>query len=224
MPAVRRQSCRVSCPSAGNCAATGAYEASGGALDVWVASERRGHWAKATAVRNYLHLNAGDDGEVQAISCSAAGYCALGGDYLDVATGHFQAFLATEIEGSSANAEKVPGIGSLNAGGHSDVDAVSCRRAGYCTAAGSTERSAAVYTAFVISETKGKWGDAARLPNMQNLNKDGNADAGSCRAVRPATASPAEITRTAMVITRHSWMCKRAGSGALRSRCLARPA
>ena len=167
----------VSCPSAGNCAATGGYEASGGALDVWVASERRGHWAKATAVRNYLHLNAGDDGEVQAISCSAAGYCTLGGDYLDV-NGHFQAFLATETRGRWANAEKVPGIGSLNAGGHSDVDAVSCRRAGYCTAAGSTERSAAVYTAFVISETKGKWGDAARLPNMQNLNKDGNADAG----------------------------------------------
>jgi hypothetical protein len=166
----------VSCPSAGNCAATGSYEASGGALEVWVASEHHGHWAKATAVRNYLHLNVGHDGEVQAISCSAAGDCTLGGDYLDVHD-HFQAFLASEKGGHWAKAEKVPGIGSLNAGGHSNVYAVSCRRVGYCTAAGSTQRSATVYTAFVISESKGKWGKAARLPNMQNLNKDGHADA-----------------------------------------------
>ncbi|HUB39887.1 MAG TPA: hypothetical protein VMA72_13620 [Streptosporangiaceae bacterium] len=166
----------VSCPSAGNCAATGGYEASSGALDVWVASQRHGRWAKATAVRNYPSLNVGHDGEVEAISCSAAGDCTLGGDYLDV-NDHFQAFLATEKGGRWAKAEQVPGIGSLNAGGHSNVEAVSCRQVGYCTAAGSTQRSAGVYTAFVISESKGKWGKAARLPNMQNLNKDGSADA-----------------------------------------------
>jgi hypothetical protein len=166
----------VSCPSAGNCAATGGYEASGGALEAWVVSERRGHWAKATAVRNYANLNVGDDGEVEAISCSAAGDCTLGGHYMDV-NDHFQAFLATESSGHWAKAEEVPGIDSLNAGGYSNVAAVSCRRAGYCTATGSAERSAAVYTAFAISESKGKWGKAARLPDMQNLNKDGNADA-----------------------------------------------
>jgi hypothetical protein len=166
----------VSCPSAGNCAATGGYEASGGALDVWVASEHHGRWAKATAVRNYPQLNVGQDGNVEAISCSAAGDCTLGGDYLDASL-HFQAFLATEAGGRWAKAEQVPGIGGLNAAGHSDTYAVSCRRAGYCTATGLTERSAGVYTAFAISESKGKWGKAARLPNMQNLNKDGNANA-----------------------------------------------
>ena len=174
----------ISCPAAGSCAATGGYEASGGALDVWVASEHRGQWAKATAVRNYLRLNVGHDGEVEAISCSAAGDCTIGGDYLDV-NDHFQAFLASETGGHWAKAAQVPGIGSLNAGGHSEVDAVSCRRVGYCTAVGSTERSAGVYTAFAISEGKGKWGTAARLPNMQNLNKNGNADASelSCSSV-----------------------------------------
>jgi hypothetical protein len=166
----------VSCPSAGDCAATGGYEASGGALDVWVASEHHGHWAKATAVRNYPQLNVGHDGEVETISCAAAGDCTVGGDYLDV-NDQFQAFLAVETGGHWAKAEKVPGISSLNAAGHSSVEVVSCRRVGYCTAAGSTERSAGGYTAFVISESKGKWGKAARLPNMQNLNKDGHADA-----------------------------------------------
>lgn len=166
----------VSCPSDGNCAAAGGYQATNGALEVWVASEHHGHWAKAMAVRNYLHLNVGQDGEVQAISCSAAGNCTLGGDYLDV-NDHLQAFLATEAGGRWEKAETVPGIGSLNVGGHSSVDAVSCRQVGDCTAAGSTLRGSTDYTAFVISESKGKWGKAVRLPNMQNLNKDGNADA-----------------------------------------------
>jgi hypothetical protein len=166
----------ISCPSTGNCAATGGYEASGGALEVWVASERRGHWAKATAVRNYPQLNVGNDGEVLAISCSAAGDCALGGDYMDV-NDHSQGFLAPETGGHWAKAEEVPGISSLNAGGFSELEAVSCRRAGYCTATGRAERSLGVYTAFGITESKGKWGKAARLPNMPTLNKDGNADA-----------------------------------------------
>jgi hypothetical protein len=166
----------ISCPSAGNCAATGDYRASGGALEVWVASEHRGRWANATAVRDYAVLNANHDGQVDAISCAAAGDCTLGGDYMDVAD-HFQAFLATETGGHWTKAEEVPGIGSMNAGGNATVDAVSCRQVGYCTAAGLTERSATVYTAFVISESKGKWGKAARLPNMQNLNKGGNAAA-----------------------------------------------
>jgi hypothetical protein len=166
----------ISCPSAGNCAATGDYEASSGAIEVWVASEHGGHWAKGTAVRGFPQLNVGGLGEVKALSCSAAGDCTLGGDYLDV-NDHYQGFLATEAGGHWAKAEQVPGIGSLNAGGGSEVDAVSCRQAGYCTAVGRTERSAGDYTAFGLSESKGKWGKAARLPNMPVLNKDGNAEA-----------------------------------------------
>jgi hypothetical protein len=166
----------VSCPSAGNCAAAGDYYAAAGAEEVWVASEHRGHWADATPVREFLKLNADDLGEAQALSCSAAGDCTLGGDYLD-GKDHQQAFLATETGGHWAKAEQVPGIGSLNAGGRSEVDAVSCRRVGYCTATGSTRLTATDATAFGISESKGRWGKAARLPNMPKLNKDGNATA-----------------------------------------------
>jgi hypothetical protein len=166
----------VSCPSAGNCAATGYYYAAAGAEEVWVASEHRGRWADATAARNFLKLNAGHFAEVQALSCAAAGDCTVGGEYLD-GNGHYQAFLATETDGRWAKAEQVPGIGSLNAGGDSEVDAVSCRRVGYCTATGSSKRNATDTTAFGISETKGRWGRAARLPNMPNLNKDGSAAA-----------------------------------------------
>jgi Family of unknown function (DUF6401) len=59
--------------------------------------------------------------------------CTLGGKHLDV-NDHFPAFLAAEKGGIWAKAEKVPGIGSLNVGGHSNVEAVSCRRILACAA------------------------------------------------------------------------------------------
>ncbi len=190
----------VSCPSAGDCAATGSYEASSGALEIFVVSEHRGHWSKAAEVRGFGALNAGGYGQVQALSCSAAGYCTVGGSYLDSSDTE-QAFLATERAGNWAAAARVPGIAALNSGGHSQVTEVSCRKPGYCTAGGSTQRSSAVFTAFVLSETKGHWGKAQRLPGMSGINHGGVAglnalscaSAGNCAAggsYRPSTASP----------------------------------
>src|SRR5262249_25570981 len=150
----------VSCPSAGNCAADGTYEASSGAFEAFVVSEHGGHWAKATEIRGFATLNADDYGEVEALSCSAAGDCTAGGSYQD-SPDDVQAFLATERAGHWAGAVKVPGIAALNAGGQAQVTEVSCRKPGYCTAGGFSQRSGAVRTAFVISETKGHWGTAA---------------------------------------------------------------
>jgi hypothetical protein len=190
----------VSCPSAGNCAATGTYEASSGALEAFVVSEHGGHWAKATEVRGFGSLNVDDYGEVEALSCAAAGYCTLGGSYLD-GSDDVQAFLATERAGHWAAAIKVPGIAALNAGDRSQVTEISCRKRGYCTAGGDTRRSGAVSTAFVLSEVKGHWGKAQRPPGMSGINHGGLAglnalscaSAGNCAAggsYRPSTASP----------------------------------
>jgi hypothetical protein len=171
----------ISCPSSGRCVATGGYMTSGGAREVYIVAEHSGHWGKATAVHGYPALNAGDNGQVNVLSCARAGDCSLGGDYMD-ASAHLQAFLATEKNGHWAKAKKVPGIAGLNAGGHSTVTFVSCRKAGYCTAAGNTLRSPSVLTAFAIRERKGHWGHAQRLPHMSSLNHGGKADVnvGSC--------------------------------------------
>jgi hypothetical protein len=171
----------VSCPSAGACAATGTYEAASGAIEAFVVAEHQGHWAKAAEVRGFGSLNTGGFGDVTSISCAAAGYCTLGGSYLD-GSDRFQAFLATEAKGHWAAAVKVPGIASLNAAGHAEVSDLSCRKPGYCTAGGFTERSKDGYTAFVLSESKGHWGKAQRLPGMSGLNHGGSAgvDALSC--------------------------------------------
>lgn len=193
----------ISCPSAGACAATGTYQAASGALEVFVVSERQGRWAKATEVRGFGSLNAGEYGEVDSISCAAAGYCTLGGSYLD-GSDQFQAFLATEMNGHWSTAVEVPGIASLNDGGHAQVSEVSCRKPGYCTAGGFTRLSSTVYTAFVIGEKKGHWGNAQQLPGLSGLNVGGNAglnalscaSAGNCVAggsYRPASGTQAYL-------------------------------
>jgi hypothetical protein len=171
----------VRCPSAGNCVSTGAYESSGGAQDVFVESEHHGHWAKATALRGYASLDVGKDGAVNVLACAAAGDCTVGGNYLD-GHGKTQAFLATEKKGHWAKAEKVPGSAALNSGGNAQVTFVSCRKVGYCTAGGDTQRGGSTFTVFVVSERKGHWGNAARLPDMSSLNTGGAAKlaAGSC--------------------------------------------
>jgi hypothetical protein len=189
----------VACPSAGNCTATGSYAASAGPLEAFVVSERGGHWAKAAEVRGFGTLNADDYGQVKALSCAAAGYCAVGGSYLD-GSDNQQAFLATERAGHWAAAVKVPGIAALNSGGRSQVTEISCRKRGYCTAGGYTQRSGTVSTAFVLSEVKGHWGNAQRLPGMSGINHGGVAglDALSCASpgncaaggsYRPSTVS-----------------------------------
>jgi hypothetical protein len=171
----------ISCPAAGDCVAAGTYFTSSHALEAFVVSERSGHWAQATEIRGFGALNVDGYGESQAISCAAVGYCTVGGWYADSSDTE-QPFLATESKGHWAKAVKVPGIAALNAGGHAALTSISCRQRGYCTAGGYTERTSAITTAFVLSEKKGHWSNAQRLPGMSDLNHGNSAyvDALSC--------------------------------------------
>jgi hypothetical protein len=70
----------VSCSSAGNCAAGGAYTDATGHLQAFVVVERSGAWGKARPVRGLAALNLGD-ASVTSVSCAPAGTCAAGGSY-----------------------------------------------------------------------------------------------------------------------------------------------
>lgn len=204
----------VSCPSAGACAATGTYEASSGAVEVFVVWENKGHWAKATEVRGFGSLNAGDYGEVTAISCAAAGYCTLGGSYLD-SSDHRQAFLATEAKGRWGRAQRLPGMSGLNHGGNAGLNALPCASAGNCVAGGSYRPStSSTHTqAYLAVQKIGHWGNAAEVPGTASLNAGGGAQvtAASCPAV--ARASPAASTRTAQDACGCSWSASTLATG-----------
>jgi hypothetical protein len=171
----------VSCTSAGNCAAVGYYTS--GVIPVgpgvptysgFVASERNGVWGKAVQDRGLGTLNSGGGGGTLSVSCTSAGDCTAGGDYLNEDTG-FQAFVASERHGVWAKATGVPGLELLNADGGARVSSVSCTSAGNCAGGGAYQDSDGHHQGFVASETNGRWGNAVEVPGLAVLNAGGNA-------------------------------------------------
>jgi hypothetical protein len=145
----------VSCPSAGNCAASGSYNDgnpnSSTHRQAFVVSERNGTWRTAIEVPGSGILNKGAQGSAESVSCGSAGDCAAGGFYND-GSGHQQAFVVSENNGTWRAAIEVPGSGALNTGGAASVESVSCASAGNCAAGGTYTDGFGRIQAFVVSQ------------------------------------------------------------------------
>src|SRR5262249_6319786 len=119
----------VSCASAGNCTAGGAYTSSSGAQPAFVVTETNGTWGTANQVA--AALNAGGNAVINSVPCASADNCTAGGAY-PPRSGRRQAFAVTETNGAWGTAQKV--AAALNAGGAAVINAVSCASAGNCSA------------------------------------------------------------------------------------------
>ena len=150
---------------------------------------RAGTWHAAIEVPGTGALNKGGDAAVNSVSCASAGNCAAVGGYKD-GSGHRQALVARETNGTWHAAIEVPGTAALNKGGNAVVNSVSCASAGNCAAGGTYLDGAMQDHAFVASETSGTWHAAIELPGTGTLNKGGSASvlsvscapAGNCAA------------------------------------------
>ena len=129
-----------------------------------------GSWGVAVKVPGTATLNRGGNAALNSVSCAAAGNCAAGGRYKD-GSGHFQAFVVSETNGSWGQASKVPGTATLNSGGNAVVNSVSCGAVGDCAAGGRYKDGSGHFQAFVVSQTNGVWGHAINVPGMATLNK-----------------------------------------------------
>jgi len=149
----RNAAVSVSCGSPGNCV-TGGNDAPiiYGPYQAFAAREKNGSWRKATGVPGLAALNAGGNAEVLSVSCESARNCSAGGYYQD-GSGHQQAFVVSEKNGSWSKAIEVPGSGTLNTGGFAQVMSVSCASAGYCAAGGNYLDRSGSDEAFVVSRT-----------------------------------------------------------------------
>jgi hypothetical protein len=169
----------VSCASAGNCIAGGAYnEGSAGGFftQAFVVSQVHGTWGKAKEVPGTDALNTGGGAAVTSVSCTSASNCSAGGYYATDATGFpQQAFVVTQTNGTWGKAKEVPGTAALNAGGSAQVTSVSCASAGNCSAGGSYEDSSGHFQMFVISQVHGTWDKAKEIPGTAALNAGGFA-------------------------------------------------
>ncbi len=128
----------VSCGSAGNCSADGTYRTRVGNIQPFVVGEANGTWGTARKVPGIAALNQGGNAQISPVSCTSAGNCSVGGSYTD-GSGHQQAFVASEANGTWGTAEEVPGTAALNTGGNAHLNSVSCTSAGNCSAGGSTQ-------------------------------------------------------------------------------------
>ena len=179
----------VSCATAGNCTAGGTYIDGSGSSQAFVANETNGSWSKAIEVPGTASLNGGGYAVVNSVSCRSAGTCTAGGEYTD-GSGHSQAFVADETNGTWGTATEVPGTATLNSGGSGDLVSVSCASAGNCAAGGYYRDGSGHDQAFVVDETNGSWGTAIEVPGTGTLNSGGAADlismscagAGNCTA------------------------------------------
>ncbi|MGO9501902.1 MAG: hypothetical protein ACLPUO_10065 [Streptosporangiaceae bacterium] len=181
----------VSCASAGNCAAGGAYGDRHGNDQGFVAAERNGRWGKAIEVPGLGALNKRGDAQVLSVSCGSAGSCAAGGIYDEQRDVHGQGFVAVERNGRWGTAIRVPGLAALNKGGGvTQVLTVSCASAGNCAAGGYYFDRPDHHTWFVAVERNGRWGTAIEVPGLKALNKgtDGVDVSGSGFSVSCAPA------------------------------------
>ena len=179
----------VSCGAVGECAAGGRYKDGSGHYQAFLVSETHGSWGNAVEVPGTATLNSGGSAWVVSVSCAAAGECAAGGIYKD-GSGHSQAFVVSDANGSWGNAVEVPGTATLNSGGNAVVKSVSCGAGGACSAGGYYTDGSYASQAFVVSETNGSWGDAVEVPGTASLNSSGDAvvNSVSCRSATACTA------------------------------------
>jgi uncharacterized protein YunC (DUF1805 family) len=140
----------VSCASAGNCSAGGAYWT--GSWHAFVVSQVHGTWRTAIEVPGAAALSQGKGAWIGSVSCASAGNCSAGGWY-QVGSGHSEAFVVNQVNGAWRTAMQVPGTATLNQGGAAWLVSVSCASAGKCSAGGGYTDSSGHRQAFVVTES-----------------------------------------------------------------------
>lgn len=163
----------ISCLSAGNCTASGDYTDGHHNELGFVATERNGHWGKATEMPGMKPLKVGGEVFVGPVACGSPGNCVAGGAYAYDETGfRFSSFVVTERGGKWAKAV------SLNRDG--DIYSISCPSGGNCVVAGVATAEIGDYfligDAFVRPELAGHWGRIKFLPGLRKLEGFGDQE------------------------------------------------
>jgi hypothetical protein len=163
----------VACPKAGACTAGGTYfDLKAGSFGVWAASESGYRWGNGVKLAGLRH----GVPAVNAISCTAPGYCTLAAQiWSNDKAATFYGFTATEAGGHWSSAR----LAVTGAGG--DVPSVSCPALGYCVAAVDDTS----YAPHVIEEAGGTWHKPLALPGLTHpglVNSVSCAKPGWCAA------------------------------------------
>ncbi len=181
----------VSCASAGNCTAVGAFS-SGANRQGLLLTEVSGTWG--TGVEATLPADASTSNPnvaLASVSCASAGNCTAVGTYIDNA-GNVPMLLLTESSGIwGTGVEATLPAGARTSNQHVSVNSVSCGSAGSCTAVGSYEDSSGNSQGLLLSESSGAWGagvEATPPAGASSSNASVSVNSVSCGSAGDCTA------------------------------------
>jgi len=179
----------LSCPSAGNCVATGG---------LFLAEEKNGVWGSAFDLPGGAALHSIFFGG-RAVSCPSTGNCAVGGSYLDGSGGGARPgqFVVEEKNGIWGNAIELPGIATLDVDRGALMSSLSCGAVGDCAAGGYYLDGSGGAQAWVASEKNGVWGNAIEVPGTAALKASLlQVSSVSCPAVGTCVAGGGYLSST----------------------------
>lgn len=182
----------VSCASAGNCTAAGAYtNGTYPATQTLVVTETNGTWGTGRKIPGITALNRRRLAQVNVVSCPAPGSCGAGGFYQD-ASYLSQAFVADATSGRWGTGEEAPGTAVLNAASPgASITSMSCASPGNCTAGGFLTEASGKIQSFVVTEINGVWTAAQEVPGVAALNTGGHAATTSVSCASPGNCTVA---------------------------------
>lgn len=147
----------LSCPSPGNCTATGQY----GSLGVWAGftvTEKHGIWGNAQPVPG--------GSVIYALSCHSPDNCAAAWP----GPGSPGLYINTQTNGIWGTPQLLPGTAQLNG---PEVEQIRCPAAGQCTVLGQTTTFSPGHDTlqpFVVVQKNGTWQNAQRIAGTGNGN------------------------------------------------------
>src|SRR5271165_488444 len=160
-------------------------------------------WGTARPVPGLLALEGGQGSAAAALSCPAAGDCAVGGSY----AGGNGLFVADERAGNWRNAQTLAGVSST-----AELASLSCAAPGNCAADGYSGSGESGGQAIVAGEVNGTWQAAfAVAGTIYDSGPSSEMDAMSCPAAGSCVAGgytdtfngPADVTEAIVAEEKH---------------------
>jgi hypothetical protein len=151
---------RISCMANGDCVAAGSSRF-GRSYDYQAAyvASHNGKWGRITEVPGVRRLNLGGNARVNAISCTSATFCVLGGQFQTSGPlgGRSEAFVSEGSPTGWSSAIAVPETTRRNRGPDAAITSVSCTSEHFCAAAGYLSIGQYQERAFVVDWSHGTW-------------------------------------------------------------------
>jgi hypothetical protein len=179
----------VSCASAGNCTAVGAYrDTPNDYSQAMMVTETSGKWGPAVeATPPNVATASNPTVTLNSVSCTSPGDCIAVGDYIDT-SGNTQGLVLTQSDGAWTPTEAtLPSDAGSNP--YMLLIRVSCASTGNCAAVGTYKDSSGNTQGLLLPETSGAWTAAgAILPSGHASNPFAVFDAVSCASAGNCTA------------------------------------